>query len=148
MPPPVASSEAVRSPSSFLSPTRHWKADQLTLSPRRERADGNGDLFLFGGREHVDGSGTRDHGGDRVRRAVAGVEHRAAGVGGRAGRHARLRGRDGAPVHALRRLLPVAGPRARPSPQPHLRQSRGPQPRYVSRLPPFFFVPCFRPLLC
>ena len=79
----------------------------------------------------MDGVGARDHGGDRVRRAVAGVEHGAAGVGGRAGHDGGVRRRDGAAVHDLRRLLPVAGPGARAAPQPHLRPRRRAQPRYV-----------------
>jgi hypothetical protein len=139
---------------------RSGEPPALSVYTRNFRIDRSIDLFesdysilrarrqchgSFPGREHVDGGGARDHGGDRVRRAVAGVEHRAAGVGGRAGRHARLRRRHGAAVHALRRLLPVAGPRARPAPQPHLRRRRRQEPRYVPRAIPSF---AFSPLRC
>lgn len=79
----------------------------------------------------MDGGGARDHGGDRVWGAVAGVERGAAGVAGGAGDDARVRGRDGAAVGAVRRLLPLAGPGGRPAPQPHLRQRRRAQPRYA-----------------
>jgi hypothetical protein len=90
----------------------------------------------------VDGVGARDHGGDRVRRAVAGVEHGAAGVGGRPGHDARICRRDGAAVNALRRLLPLAGPRARAAPEPDIRRRRRPQPGYATFGPPFLFF-CF-----
>jgi len=78
----------------------------------------------------VDGGGARDHGGDRVRRAVAGVERGAAGVGGRAGGHGVLRRRHRGAVHPDRRLLHFPRPGARRRQEPLLRRRRAPLPRY------------------
>ncbi|XP_024317975.1 probable amino acid permease 7 isoform X1 [Brachypodium distachyon] len=63
----------------------------------------------------MDGDGAHHHGGDRLRRAVAGVERGAAGLGRGPGGHGVLRRGDRRPVLPARRLLhfPRPGPRQR-----------------------------------
>ena len=58
----------------------------------------------------MDGDGAHHNGGDRLRRAVAGVERGAARLGRRTGGHGALRRSDPSPVLPARRLLHFSWP--------------------------------------
>ena len=77
----------------------------------------------------MDGHGAHHHGGDRLRRAVAGVERGAAGLGGRAGGHGVLRRRHRGAVLPDRRLLHFPRPGARRRQEPVVRRRRAALPR-------------------
>jgi hypothetical protein len=78
----------------------------------------------------MDGDGAHHHGGDRFRRAVAGVGDGAAGVGDGAGDPGALRGHHPLHLRPPRRLLPRRRPRHRQA-QLHLHRGRQVQPRCV-----------------
>lgn len=81
-------------------------------------------------RNGMDGDGAHHNGGDRVRRAVAGLGHGAARVGGRAALPAALRHHHLLHLRPPRRLLPRRRPRHRQA-QLHLHRGRPVLPRYV-----------------
>ncbi|KAG8054520.1 hypothetical protein GUJ93_ZPchr0001g32925 [Zizania palustris] len=78
----------------------------------------------------MDGDGAHCNGGDRLRRAGAGVERGAAGMGGGAARPGWLRLRHLLHLHPSRQRLPRARPRHRSS-QPHLHGRRQIIPQYT-----------------
>jgi hypothetical protein len=81
----------------------------------------------------MDGNGAHHHGGDRLRRAVAGVGDGAAGVGGRAVDPGALRGDHLLHLRPPRRLLPRWRPRDGQA-QLHLHRGRQEQPGRLVRL--------------
>ena len=94
-------------------------------------------VFFFpsrvGCRDGMDGDGAHCDGGDRLRRAGAGVERGAAGLGRGAPRARRLRVRHLLHLHAARQRLPRAAPRHRRQ-EPHLHGRRQIIPQYARRL--------------
>jgi hypothetical protein len=80
----------------------------------------------------MDGDGAHCDGGDRLRRAGAGVERGAAGLGGGAPRARRIRVRHLLHLHAARQRLPRASPRHRRK-EPNLHGRRQILPQYARR---------------
>jgi hypothetical protein len=78
----------------------------------------------------MDGDGAHCDGGDRLRRAGAGLERGAAGLGRGDPRARRLRLRHLLHLHAARQRLPRAAPRHRRQ-EPHLHGRRQIVPQYA-----------------